>query len=148
MSLLDIYKTKKFGIGTGSLFATSLGKRMKTFAEFNKWDEEWELGIYNNDTGEKQANNSVIRAKNKIAILPSTTYYFKSPSNSRFFYYDADGAYVSTVTRSANYTFTTPNNAHYMTFQVGGTTYNNDICININKTTGTPKNGDYVPYKG
>ena len=26
-------------------------------------------------------------------------------------------------------------------------TYNHDICINLTKTTGTPKNGDYLPYK-
>ena len=27
-----------------------------------------------------------------------------------------------------------------------GTTYNNDVCVNISKAEGNPKNGDYVPY--
>ena len=51
---------------------------------------------------------------------------------------------------ATNSVITTPSDARYMkirTVPSYGTTYKNDICINISKTTGSPKNGDYVPYE-
>lgn len=117
---------------------------------FNQWDEEWEAGRYDTSTGAKIDNPLTrIRSKNFIPVIPNTAYYFSNVlyGCARFFYDDnknfIEGAW------SSNNLFTTPSNAHFMTFNTDdayGGTYHNDICINLSKTTGSPKNGDYVPY--
>ena len=114
---------------------------------FNQWDEEWETGYVDVNTGEPKPNNSQIRSKNFVSVLSETTYYFKSLSATYAVFYNADKQYISAATSSiANKLFATPSGARYMKFYCAGTTYNHDICINLTKPTGTPKNGDYVPY--
>ena len=121
----------------------------KVCVGFNQWDEEWEVGDYNENTGAKYATTTTIRSKNRIKILPSTTYYFNVPydvgSNGiRIFTYDADGNFVRYGRILAN-TFTTLSNAAYITFALSstyGTTYNHDICINLS----SDRNGEYEPY--
>lgn len=119
---------------------------------FNQWDEEWENGSYGND-GAKVSNPSVIRCKNLIPVLPNTTYYFMAPVKSssytaRHVFYDADGEFISTATSQAiNATFTTPANCYYFAFNLAtgyGTTYNNDICINLSWSGW--RNGEYEAY--
>ena len=115
---------------------------------FNQWDEEWEVGGYNGTNGNVWDVADRIRSKstNYIAIKPSTTYYNKSTASIYFFYYDKDKNYISYDAISNNIAFTTPSNAYYIRFFVNatyGTTYNNDICINISDTA---KNGTYEPY--
>lgn len=122
---------------------------------FNQWDEEWESGGYNSNTGAKVADTSFFRSKNLIPIRPNTVYYFKCPTTysayARFVYYDESKNKVGYIgTRDAmNTTFITPDNAWYMVFWTGENlstpTYNHDICINISDTE---KNGTYEPYKG
>lgn len=115
----------------------------------NIWDEEWENGIYNPTSGAKESNPECIRSKNKIRILPNTTYYInKAGVNGVFgvFYYDENENFISSVTGSSvGTTVTTPSNATYMTFRCYssyGTTYNNDICINVSSSF----NGQYEPH--
>lgn len=114
---------------------------------FNQWDEEWEVGRYVN--GVKDSVNNQIRCKNRIPILPNTKYYMKNGSGEATIQFlDGSGGFISTAYRN-NADFTTPANAYYLVFTMNsayGTTYNNDICINLDKTTGTPKNGDYEAY--
>lgn len=121
---------------------------------FNQWDEEWELGAIS-ATGKASASDR-IRSKNLISCLPNTTYYWKLGNNGQRYgdlvFYDENQTVIPNSLQSdkGNKTFTTPANAHYFLFcAMGayGTTYNHDICINISKPTGTPKNGDYVPYQ-
>lgn len=128
---------------------------------FNQWDEEWENGYYNRNTGGKAGNSdtSYFRSKNYIPCLPNTTYHYVMPqihaSNNTYFaalYYDADKNYISARIISDlgldDYNAVTPDNAHYITFycEVGttGATYKNDICINLS-WSGT-RNGEYEPY--
>lgn len=117
---------------------------------FNIWDEEWEVGGLTQDG--TLDNNTNRRTTTYIHIRPNTTYYQKCPSSAgggRVAYYDKNKNVAltdSSIGLSANATFTTPNNAYYVriTFGVGyGTTYNNDICINISNAT---LNGTYRPY--
>ena len=119
---------------------------------FNQWDEEWELGQYNTSTGAKSGNSGQIRCKNYIQILPSTTYYVNSSSNTNAYFkplfYDANKNYIGTVDSFRNNTFTTPSNAHYMTFYMNssyGTTYLNNICINLHWDG--ERDGEYEPYE-
>ena len=113
---------------------------------FNQWDEEWELGGID-DNGINTANNDRIRSKNYISVFPNTSYYLKSTSGTPIYFYDTNKVFISKTGGTYNATFSTPLNCAYIRFRttsVYGTTYNNDICINISNPA---KNGTYEPYK-
>jgi len=123
---------------------------------FNQWDEVWEVGGINLKTGATETASRV-RSKNYISVLSNTNYYFyivgnSSTLNFRPFFYDGQKNYIGAGIWTNSATIqTTPDNCKYVKFHTSmsyGTTYNGDICINISKTAGTPKNGDYVPYNG
>ncbi len=117
---------------------------------FNLWDEEWEKGTFIG--GALQPNNTRIRNKRPIRISPNTTYYYKGPQDCYIMDIDSYSGWSQYNSRlvSANSEFTTSSWARYIYISPAdayGAVYNNDICINISKTIGSPKNGDYVPYK-
>lgn len=123
---------------------------------FNLWDEEVDLGILDSD-GSILASSNRLVSKNFIPIIEGQTYYmtkYSVSSKGRGAFYDADYNLVKYLSNFPEgnlsvWTFTVPSGAAYVKFCLPpgyGTTYNNDICINISKTTGTPKNGDYVAY--
>ena len=102
----------------------------------NLWDEQWELGSYDN-TGNKVSYSTRIRSVNKFRVQPNTTYYFHCSASNRICFYDSNMVFVKVVFDVINTTFTTPNNAYYMAFNLAdeyGTTYNNDISINYPST--------------
>ena len=119
----------------------------------NLWDEEWEEGSYNPITGLKETTTSVLRATNKIRVLPITSYFIAAPSAGqtylRFFYYTSESALIGV----SNYlnggaTITTPEDCNYMTFVIsksayGADAYQNNICIN---SSDPAYNGRYEPY--
>lgn len=117
----------------------------------NVWDEEWEVGDIDSNTGRDKNSTSVIRSKNYTAVKPSTPYYFhiggENQKNWKSRFYDADMAYIGTGgTLQNNAVFTTPSNAAYVRFALQtayGTTYNHDISINYPST-----DHDYEPYQG
>ena len=121
---------------------------------FNQWDEEWELGEYDN-FGRKIESSNAIRSKNMCSCLPHTSYHFKIPDKANgtymgnCFFYDISGAFISKepIGPSSFSTVTTPSNARFMTFMLRpeyGTTYNHDICVNISWSG--YRNGEYEPY--
>lgn len=110
---------------------------------FNQWDEEWEAGSYNDDTGLPIDSNIYIRSKNAIRVFPSTTYYKKGIV--RVFYYDISGNYINHTDSSPNVTFTTPANCYYIRIRISyAAPYQNDICINLSWSG--YRNGEYEPY--
>lgn len=112
---------------------------------FNLWDEEWEVGTYDTSTGQKIANSNMIRSKNRIEVFPDTIYYINT--NVILYFYDTNESYISYSGRDDNGNFTTPSNCRYVRFRITsdyGTTYNNDICINLSDSS---RNGTYEPYK-
>lgn len=117
---------------------------------FNIWDEEWEVGAYNASTGAKASSSNRIRCKNKIHVLPNTTYYFhcgRPYGTLQWYAYGAEKNYIGTMS-SSNSKFTTASNCYYVTWNGGAnspTSYANDICINISDAS---KNGTYEPYAG
>ena len=114
---------------------------------FNQWDEEWELGGYSTSNGQKAADNTRIRNKNYIPCLPNTTYCNSSPATMIVLYYDAGKNFISYEGVLTNITFTTPSNCGYINFYMAtayGTTYNNDICINLHWDG--ERDGEYEPY--
>lgn len=117
---------------------------------FNQWDEEAELGGIDSSTGANESSSTNIRSKNYIRVIPNTTYYFKCTGNDyvggRF--YDKDKNFIESKVVYMNNTFTVPANAYYMRFVLRstyGTTYNNDICINLSWSGW--RNGQYEPYQ-
>lgn len=123
---------------------------------FNQWDEQWELGTLN-DNGEEVTTsaNDTIRNKNYTRVLADTAYYFNIPNaaNGSYmgyaYFYDTDKTYVGkkAIAGSAYSIVTTPSNCAYMRFVLRkeyGTTYKNDICINLSHTG--YRNGEYEPY--
>lgn len=124
----------------------------KKVVGFNLWDEETELGGIGNN-GVPFDYPSKLRSKNYTPILPNTEYYITMPSNAignGIIFYDANNNFMSYTWKGSSATFTTPQNAAYLKLDLAvayGTTYNHDICINLSKPTGTPKNGDYLPYE-
>lgn len=117
---------------------------------FNAWDEEWEVGGINT-SGEPATADNRIRSKNFIPVFPNTSYYFKSPSGLYIWAYDADKNYIGRIGSGNLVTgaSTTPSNCAYIKFVPNypsyGTTYNNDICINL--SWDGERDGEYEPYK-
>ena len=108
-----------------------------------RWDEDWEVGNYDSSTGQKNPVTNQIRNKNYIPVIPNTTYYFKTNTNSRVLYYQSDKTYINSELKK-DATFTTPADCYYINFHLEtgyGTTYNHDISINYPST-----NHDYHPY--
>ena len=112
---------------------------------FNAWDEEWESGSLNFNTGEKVPGSSNIRSKNFIKALPNTTYFVKMTTGTVYlFEYDADKNFIK---YNQTYTVTTTSNTAYFLFVVAstyGTTYNHDLCINLHWDG--ERDGDYEEY--
>ena len=119
---------------------------------FNQWDEEWENGYYNTTTGEPASSNNYVRSKstNYINVLPNTSYYIHNKSGEYLavLWYDSKKNFISFVSNN-NAVVTTPSNARFARFYVAnttyGTTYKNDICINLHWDGA--RDGEYEPYK-
>ena len=115
---------------------------------FNQWDEQWELGTYNESTGAAISGDENIRSKNFIPVVPGATYYFKAPNNIVKLAYDSAKNYIGVIgTDSANATREIPENCAFIKFymyKAYGTTYKNDICINIHWDG--ERDGEYEPY--
>ena len=131
---------------------------------FNVWDEQWENGYVNQNTGELEYGANTVRSKNFIPVIGGETYNFHCTRNDIALYfrvamYDADkkfvgaipsGVYPSTSTSNANYhnPWKFDSSVRYIKFDLApsyGTTYNNDICINLSHSG--YRNGEYTPYK-
>ena len=110
----------------------------------NKWDEDWEVGIYNANTGLPESSTGNIRGKNPISVSASTAYYAKISGGGtvRVLYYDSTDTFISSETKQ-NAAFTTPSNASFVRISTinYGLTYNNNIAINYPSTVTT-----YSPY--
>lgn len=117
---------------------------------FNQWDEQWEVGSISITNGTNLPSNIRIRSKNYNLAIPNAMYYFRvSGLEYRLIlWYDAEYNFIkysyyggiSTVTAS-------PPNAMYfkiLLYDSYGTTYKNDICINLSHTG--VRNGEYEPY--
>ena len=145
------FGSSHYSYNAGELLSVD-GLQSHDMVGFNAWDEEWEIGRYNPQTGEKESQNTTIRSTNYIHVLPNTSYYTRFPNtivvgNLNFCYYDADKNFISFASNQNN-PKTTPANASYMTFYIDskyGTTYKHDICISL--AHNGSRNGEYEPYE-
>ena len=114
---------------------------------FNIWDEQWEVGEINGSTGAKANTGSAIRSKNYIRVTPSQTLYIKTPKYCNIYQYDIDKNYISSIRGEINEIFTLSSQCYYILFATStayGTSYNNDICINVSNTA---LNGTYIAHE-
>ena len=141
----------------GSLQSVCVGAH-KTVG-FNQWDEEWEEGAIDLQTGENFSASGRIRCKNYIPVIQNTAYYFKCGAGQKLglFAYDADTNYIGTLVGGewrpsesnsdiGNTVITMPSGCAYLKIRCivsYGSVYNHDICINLSDPA---KNGTYEPY--
>lgn len=149
--------TKYFGNGYRAYDAGSLQGALvsghKTIG-VNQWDEVWELGGIDANTGQNYPASARLRSKNHIPALPNTTYYFHMDSKYSVtgwygvMCYDSDKNYIDDIYPYVNNTFTTLPNTAYIRFFIpdgwDGQTYNRGICVNISNAD---INGKYYPYE-
>ena len=118
----------------------------------NIWDEDWESGGIDTDTGLPVTDNSKIRSKNFTEVEPNTDYYFVyKDGNLVVIFYDENYAVISYTGRGLK---TTPANCHYVKLRMGSMAspvteyaYNTSINYPATNTSYHAHNGDPV-YKG
>ena len=143
----NLFPKSYYAYNSGSLMSVKTSKHITT--GFNQWDEEVEKGYINTNTGLDGNTNNELRSKSGIyyPIVPNTNYYFKQPVNGvMILFYDYDKSYIGQKITS-NGVFTSPSKAYYFRLTLGntyGTTYNNDICINL--SWDGERDGEYEPY--
>ena len=102
----------------------------------NLWDEQWELGTIDANTGSMVSTSVRIRSKNYINVYENTTYRMVRPDEAQnilIVFFDSNKSYIKSVyTYQDNDIFTTPINCTYMLISPDstyGVTYNNNIAI-------------------
>lgn len=110
----------------------------------NLWDEQWEIGAYNDTTGLKAADDIRIRSKNYISVKTGETYYFAEPQSLRVYQYDKDKTYLgyTDIAINGSRLYTPAADCCYINFRMGSTTnpvttYSNNISINYPATDTT-----------
>ena len=139
-----LFQKNYYAYDAGTLMSVNAASHALT--GFNQWDEQWELGSISS-AGQLVDATDRIRCKNAIRVIPGSTIYIKAPmAFNRACWYDDKMNLISSFSY-VDRTYTVPDNARYMRFACTssyGTTYNNDICINLSNTE---KNGTYEPYQ-
>lgn len=111
----------------------------------NVWDEEWEVGGINWNTGANSESTTRIRSKNYIPIKGSESYYYLG-GKVDIFYYDQNKQLLGKNYYSGSTILIQPQNTYFIRFSLNaeyGTTYNHDISINYPST-----DHDYHAYNG
>ena len=115
----------------------------------NKWDEQWELGIWNGNGEKADAINS-IRSKNYIPCSANTSYYVTYPTTTFpsgliIRELNSNKGFLRNNIKYSNGTITTGNDCAYLVLCSFGadnvTTYNGGIAINYPSTVTA-----YSPY--
>lgn len=110
----------------------------------NKWDEQWEVGSINQETGANATASNVIRAKNICPCLSSAEYYLGT-NVSAIYWYASDDSYIgfdyNNTTGNVRTSPATAAGFRILLKSSYGTTYHNDVAINYPSTVTT-----YSPY--
>lgn len=104
----------------------------------NLWNEVWEVGAIDNNTGLNKSDGTNIRSVDYIDVKPNTAYFFYIGSNVnlRIYWYDKNKTFISSFAYQ-NQAVTSPNNAFYLRIRSTssyGNTYKNDISVNYPST--------------
>lgn len=144
----NLFPNPYYAYDAGSLQSVQAKSHIMT--GFNQWDEQWENGQINADTGVKVAEATHFRSKNYIPVVPNTTYYIKGYSNNDpvvIWGYDVDKKPVKRIKYSGfNGTFTTSDDRiRYILFSTAAaSSYTGGVCINLHWDG--ERDGEYEPY--
>lgn len=134
---------------------------------FNQWDEQWEKGSFDSETGVNVDYSDNIRCKNPIKVLPNTVYSVYVGDSRSYVYamfFDNNGNVLTPIIYSEDSwinekrlcissnvqynAFITPEGTSWMKFFLHadyGSTYTNDVCISLFHSG--IRRGEYEPYK-
>lgn len=135
-----LFPLNYYAYNTGSLLSPT-GTGISTNG-FNQWDEQTELGSYDNSTGAKISSGSTRRNVNPIAVFPSTTYYTNKVLYRYFYDCDMNLVYYDS---SGSNLFTTPVNAAYLNIRQAIAIWDGTET-NINLSWSGYRNGEYEAY--
>ena len=143
---------KKYGFFTKPYYPYNTGELMSVkttrhkMVGFNLFDGEC-TGSRTIDpaTGAVTSGNFAV-ANHYIKCEPNTQYWYGG--SIKPFYYDDNKNFIGTVNGGfiPNRVLATPDNCYYILLLIRSVSHALDACLNLSKTTGTPKNGDYLPY--
>lgn len=128
--------------GTNWIYDRILGK--------NLFDGQWELGIYNGNTGAKVGNSNTMRCVNYIPVEEQTNYVFtcENTSITKFLVYEYKSDYTYNLASNkgadVGQTYTTESGTKYLTFRPYSTTTDLTLKAQIEKSS-TPTT--YEAYK-
>ena len=121
---------KDLSFDTGSMVTVTTAFLKST--GYNMWNEQWEVGSFNQTTGEKITADK-IRSKDPIRVEPySKIGYIGGGYGAEVFLYDANMNYIGYEVFGDGSVNTIPSNVYYINIAPStsyGTTYNHDICI-------------------
>ena len=110
------------------------GNNSVVISNANLWDEETQLGFYN-DSGKWTSRNDILSSKNPIYVDSSKSYYFNAPSQIFYTQWTSNETFISRTTLSnGKGILNLDNNCAYIYFNLlsaYGTTYNNDIIVSV-----------------
>lgn len=115
--------------------ATQFNNGTPSPGPINQWDEQWEVGALDIETGKSIAQADCIRSKNFIKVIPEKVYYFNIPQQICVCYYNENKEYETYANIAVNSpTITIPATYRYIKFYTTGNTYGeryiNNISIN------------------
>ena len=144
----SLFPNDYYPYNAGELLSVSGLSEHRTVG-FNQWDEEWENGNIDTNTGQNNSNGVFIRSSDYIPCFPDTEYYAFSRLSRQvvLYFYDESKNYLGFVV-ATNAVKRTPINACYMRlrYDIEALVYNKGtICINFSDPV---KNGTYEPYDG
>ena len=110
----------------------------------NLWNEQYEIGTFDQTTGEKTASVSLSRNVSPIKVEANTSYYFvRGNGSGRIFFYDISMNLLSSSYIGAAMVITTPNNCAYVNFAMQNALYTGAEGFNYPSTE-----TNYQPFKG
>ena len=143
------YYNGDLSYNAGTLVNASGVKLVSTSRQ--QWDEEWEQGSYDSN-GQPTSTSNAIRNKNKVIVIPNTTYYVYKPANASFavHFWTKNNEFIGGSSLSSG-KFVVPSNCEYVNFYLTnyGTTYNHDITISLyySPEQGGEGYSQYYPYE-
>lgn len=112
---------------------------------FNQWDEQYEGGTLNDNTGLPLPNASSCRSKNYCECFENTAYYVKSSIRTDICWYGAGYEYITKSKVTQDSVITSKPGAKYFKLCFPSNTTPGEVCINLHWDG--ERDGEYEPYQ-
>lgn len=112
---------------------------------FNQWDEQWELGNINDNSGLPMPSASACRSVNYCECFENTAYYVKSSIRTDICWYGAGYEYITKSKVTQNTVIIAKPGAKYFKFCFPNNTTPGEVCFNLHWDG--ERDGEYEPYQ-